>query len=38
MTVKIIKKGFGKKNFKVFKLNEKSICINVFGTAVFVTA
>lgn len=36
MKVKVIKKGFEKRNFRVFKLNEKSYCFNLFGVALFI--
>lgn len=34
--MKVIKNGFGKRKFQIFKLNEKSYCINIFGIALFI--
>lgn len=37
MKIKFIKNGFGKKNIKLFKLNQKAWCINLMGIAIFIT-
>lgn len=37
MKIKVIKGGFGKRNFKVFRLNEGNYCFNLFGIALFVS-
>ena len=34
--MKVIKNGFEKRKFQVFKLNDKSYCLNLFGIALFI--
>ena len=36
MKMKVHKNGFGKRNLKMFKLNEKEYCVNFFGNAIFL--